>query len=151
MFKDIRILSAPEPAVTSAGKRKYRLERDYIGIVIIGNTILKIIVRKGFVYDGASIPWLAWTLLRLHPGGIMLLSSLWHDILYMTAGGRIKIKNATVIINREAYITREESDDILGALALYNDVKERKVRFIGWIFTTFGRPIEKKHWGRGDS
>lgn len=61
-------------------KEAYLLE-DYIIDTIIG----KITIKYGFIFDGASIPKFAWSLIGEHPfSGKLLPAAIVHDILYRT-------------------------------------------------------------------
>jgi len=59
-----------------------------INVVFDCGEWVRIIIPKGFAWDGASIPWWAYSIIRVTPGGSMLLPSLVHDALYRTAGLR---------------------------------------------------------------
>lgn len=87
-------------------------------------------VRKGFVYDFASVPRLFWRLLPPTGDGHNLygIAATWHDWLYVhrKIGGRS--------------ITRREADDIFLEIMKYLDVLPmvaatmyRAVRAFGWI------------------
>lgn len=47
---------------------------------------VELIVLKGFRYDGASVPRIAWTLSGLCPDGLLRAAALVHDILYLQNG-----------------------------------------------------------------
>ena len=49
---------------------------------------VKIVAPEGFVWDQASIPYTAISIIRVLPGGAMNLASLWHDGGYRTKGFR---------------------------------------------------------------
>lgn len=62
--------------------RSWRLEEDYILYMPwLKETLL---VPKGFIFDGASIPRLLWPI--LNPTGILFIGSLFHDFGYKYNG-----------------------------------------------------------------
>lgn len=66
------------------GKDQYKLVVEYTLSVTVEETPIEITVPKDFIYDGASIPSFAWTLIYtpFHPD--MMLPALIHDYLYKT-------------------------------------------------------------------
>jgi hypothetical protein len=46
----------------------------------------RIVVPKGFQYDGASVPRLVWTLSGILPDGLIRAAALFHDWLYQHKG-----------------------------------------------------------------
>ena len=110
--------------------------------------LCRITIPKGFQWDGASIPWFAWTVLRLHPGGKCLLFSLLHDYLYRTEGlkkhhGQLEIPLADV---RGKYIfTRWESDIMLRDIMTWqkNEFNPIQIRLCYRVTHRFG----KKYFG----
>ena len=45
-------------------------------------------VPAGYLYDGASVPRVFWSLIGLRPDGLIRAASLAHDALYRAAGGK---------------------------------------------------------------
>ena len=70
------------PDIRPIGPSLYRLEEDVSYLV----GCVPVFIRKGFVYDGASIPRPVWSLVGLYPGGVMEEPALLHDYLYIHGG-----------------------------------------------------------------
>jgi len=66
---------------------------------------LRITVRKDFVFDGASIPRIFWSLIGAPQAGKHAHASLLHDDLYVN---KILFRDG-----REVKISRKEADDIM--------------------------------------
>ena len=80
----------PQPSTTPISDRRYRLDKDFEYIYRKPSNILcRILIKEGFLFDGASIPRWAWSIIGLYPTSIMLAPSLIHDLL-LKEGGEIK-------------------------------------------------------------
>lgn len=79
---DIKILHFHQPINIPIRKNWFRLMQSnwYLKCLIDGKLFI-MRIDFGYEWDGASIRWWLWTLLRLHPGSIMLGHSLPHDPL----------------------------------------------------------------------
>ena len=74
-------LNLPSPHIEFISDREALLLDDYS----IDTSIGRITIKRGFVSDGASIPFMFWSLLQEQPfSGKLLPSALVHDILYRT-------------------------------------------------------------------
>jgi hypothetical protein len=100
-----------------------------------------------YVYDGASIPRIAWSILGLYPGGVMELCSLPHDIPYRAEGGKNKAGLMGCKIMNEngntIYITRKEVDLLFRELMLEVYISKRKANLCYGVV----RLIGGRHWG----
>ena len=54
-------------------------------------------VPQGFVWDGASVPRFAWSIIGLTPWGLTDGPSLAHDPLYRSMGGRKDFSGCTLL------------------------------------------------------
>jgi len=104
-------------------------------------------VPVGYVWDGASIPRVAWTAIGLTPGGLMDAPSLAHDTLYRAAGGkkpsgwhgcRLTNKNGNVV-----QVGRAEADWVLREMAEYAGVRRARSAVAYGVVRAFGA----LHWG----
>jgi hypothetical protein len=75
------------PVLLKNGDEGYQLEEDY-QYTWEGPDGCKrsINVPYGFIYDGASVPRIAWTLSGITPDGLLRPAALIHDFLYRYAG-----------------------------------------------------------------
>lgn len=72
-------------------------------------------VPCGYIYDGASVPRIAWTISGLRPDGEIRAASLVHDVLYRSKGGTkdlegCRLENAN---GNNVLVTRSEADWVL--------------------------------------
>ncbi len=84
------------PHVVPITEKLYRLQDDYIYEWEITRTDRKtgtkietrqrIVVPEGFVYDGASVPRLLWTVTGMTPDGLIRAAALLHDFIYRHKG-----------------------------------------------------------------
>lgn len=82
-------------------------------------------VKKGFVYDGASVPTIAWSFMP--PDGIQREGALIHDWCYVHQG---HLKN----IN----ITKDESDMLLHDYLILNGVSNFRAWIVYKAVSNFG-------------
>lgn len=64
----------------------YELCEDYIFIIYRNEVAHKIVIRKGFKYDGASVPKFFAGIVGFMPDGIHRPAALLHDYLYEHKG-----------------------------------------------------------------
>jgi hypothetical protein len=82
----IEIVLAQKPVTEAYNVKLARLMADWCLEFTRDGVLHRMIITKGFLFDGASIPRLAWTLLGLAPHGIMDLPALPHDAGYELRG-----------------------------------------------------------------
>ena len=63
--------------------REWELQGDYL-VSFLGARVAYVVIKKGFVYDGASIPRFAWRLIGAPMTGKYTRAALVHDWLYVT-------------------------------------------------------------------
>jgi hypothetical protein len=73
------------PVRSVEGKELYRLEAAYEYAWYAEGAGWKIRVQAGFIYDGASVPWVG-ALLGIYPDGLQRAAALVHDYLYRFRG-----------------------------------------------------------------
>jgi hypothetical protein len=89
-------------------------------------------IPAGFVWDGASVPRLLWTLSGIRPGGRMVGPSLVHDYLYR----RRRPTNCDY--------TRKDADQLFRYLMLKAGLSKMKARRAYWAVRLFGRSSWKR-------
>ena len=87
----------PQPQFTLIGKRHAKLISPYDA----GNFE----VPAGFEFDGATIPWFVWSLIRLSPFDTIVGPACGHDFLYVTCGRVLGWDG------RPLYYTEKQSDE----------------------------------------
>lgn len=83
-----------QPLITPINEKQYILEQDYTAkwTTKKGDTV-GVTIQAGFVYDGASVPRVFWSLVGIHPDGLMRAASLVHDYLYVYKGNPPMLKD----------------------------------------------------------
>lgn len=109
-----------QPKTRIVGRRKVLLVEDY--------TQAGITVPQGFVYDGASIPRLAWSLIGLSPFCEILGAATVHDWLYVNSG-RVD----------EGYYPKLEADRIFYDLMRQSGISLLQAKLAYWAVYVFGR------------
>ena len=101
-----------QPAVRPITKNIWELVEGYLLTYYYQGHYCELGVPVGFRYDGASIPRAAWTVLGLSPGGVCLLFSLIHDLLYRSAGLTKPLMQDGIapFVEGKHHFTRWESD-----------------------------------------
>jgi len=113
-----------QPITQIVGKRRAILLQPYHQAGIT--------VPEGFVYDGASIPSVFWSVIRLSPFGRILGAATIHDWLYANAG-RIE----------EGYYSKSKADIIFYNLMRESDISWIQCKLAHWAVSLFGRYKER--------
>jgi len=112
------------PAIRMVNDTHAMLLSDYCCCVEKYN--INVYIKKGFVFDGASIPRFAWRVVG-HPfQGMLLPSALVHDALYCSK------------------FPKDISDKILHELAVMNNIMPLKANIIHYSVKWFGGRAYKK-------
>lgn len=143
MHIDVRAASFRQPAITPISDNLYRLDGNYIYEWTIAGIRRRMIVTKGFVFDGASVPRLAWTISGIVPDGLHRAGVLMHDWLYRDRG---RIPPGTYLHYVEpdgwmpllAHWSRKDADRMLGRLMKEAGVSRRRRFAIYWGARLFG-------------
>lgn len=70
-------------------KQLYELRQDWVCYFLLNNKIYKLLIYKGFIYDGASIPWIVKPLIRVGKDGVHRSGTLFHDLVYMIEKNKV--------------------------------------------------------------
>jgi len=92
------------------GIRRWEVIEDFIFAPVTGP---KILIPRGFAFDGASIPRMFWWL--LNPTGILLIPGLIHDFAYRYEF--LFLVQSVCTIEKQP-VTRKEADDLFMGLCL---------------------------------
>jgi len=113
-----------QPLNLPISKNKYKLVEDY--------EYSGIVVPKGFIYDGASIPRWLWSLVGLRPDGLIRAAATVHDWIYEKGGD----------IGAHKAFTRAESDAIFRDLMEKAGISKIRCDLAHWAVRNFGG----SHW-----
>ena len=86
-----------QPITRTIGRRKWELMQDYTCYFHLRGQQYKLVIHKGFIYDGASIPRWLWSVLGKTPKGQHDSGTIFHDLVYMLYKARINGKLYAII------------------------------------------------------
>lgn len=133
------------------GGKEFLLLEDYYISVVYNGVLLTFLIKAGFVWDGASVPWIGRTILNLSRTGKLDKMSVLHDALYVAKGF---VRCSSLIIN--VYIdarfddegnfidgrcvnmdfTRVECEELMRLVMLQDYPEELSMRQINIIYRT---------------
>lgn len=93
-----------------------------------------ITAEKGFTWDGATIPRFTWSALGYYPGGLMMPSSLWHDLIYHAKGLIYNVETSQI-----EFISRKHCDQLFYKHMIHCGVRKRKAKYMYQVIRLFGR------------
>ena len=116
----------------------YILTEDWICQWEYKDKFRRLFVPKGYIYDGGSIPRIAWTLSGLTPDGEGRAAYTAHDVLYRAKGGKkpsewkgCKLVNEN---NNKVCCNKREADWVLREFMIFATVDKRKAyRAWRWV------------------
>lgn len=139
-----------QPLITPINEREYRLEEDYTFKWVNKDWLEGITIQAGFIYDGASVPRVFWSLVGIHPDGLMRAASLVHDYLYIHKGNPPKLKNGYGVFLETPFnvrhaanlsLSRKQVDDLFLRMLKASGLSWSKrnaaylgVRAGGWVY-----------------
>lgn len=123
------------------GDLAYRLEKEY-RYMWMTDAWRMIIVPKGLIYDGASVPRIAWTVSGILPDGLLRAGALIHDFLYMNRGS-LPPQNFKRLVNGQwetctEILTRKQCDDLFASVLREADYPAWKIEIAYWAIRAFG-------------
>jgi hypothetical protein len=134
-----------QPLIIPISRKKYKLVEQYEYVWMEDKEKYKLVIPKGFVCDGASVPRLIWTLSGLRPDGLIRAAALIHDFIYQKAGkapagNNFFIYTGFCSISISMCFGRHEADKLFlrlmkeaGMTWYRRTVAYRAVRCFGWL------------------
>ena len=71
----------------------------------------RLVLPKGFRYDGASVPRFLWSVIGLRPDGLIRAAALVHDFLYFY-GGKVPSGSYQILNDNDEWDNLESEEDI---------------------------------------
>lgn len=105
----------------------YELERGYRAYIVQNGKRYAFWLARGFQYDGASIPWFMWSVLKASPDGLWRAATLVHDYLYIN-NGEVTAEYIATGKKETLQLSRKQVDQIFLIDMLRAGVNERKAR-----------------------
>lgn len=107
-----------------------------------------IYVPRDFIYDGASVPWQAWTVTRMRPDGLWRPAVLIHDEIYRKGGIGVMLEIYNPKEKKWSYvdkaISRDRADLLMFRICREVHMPKRKRRLDYRMVSRFG----KRHFGK---
>lgn len=133
-----------QPSIIPINDKEYELEKEYAYEFVLNNATFRISVPKGFIYDGASVPRILWTLTGILPDGLIRAGALLHDYIYHHQGilpaWRLMIHTENGWQKSTLELTRPIADNIFLEAMIKAGVRSTKahvawagVRVGGWV------------------
>lgn len=123
------------------GDLAYRLEKEY-RYMWCDEAWRLIIVPKGLIYDGASVPRVAWTLSGILPDGLLRAGALVHDYLYMNRGSLPPQYFRKLVQGNwqdcTEIFSRRQCDRLFAQILKEADYPAWKITLAYWAIRTFG-------------
>jgi len=131
----VRVKCQPSVTPLIKGGRKYRLENK---VVYEFGHDQKIIIHRGYIFDGASVPkFLHWFIGPMSPR--VVASSLLHDAIY-TDPCLLKVASYVVGGRRQPRcFTKKEADNFFMAVNKANNMDSFRTKAAYWAVRLFGR------------
>jgi hypothetical protein len=142
------------PIKEKGDKWVYELMQDFIlHYVTPDGRHLRIKIKAGFIYDGASVPRWLWSLSGLHPDGPMRNASLVHDLIYVLKGLLDQSSDLVEVyehsgghFKRITYdFTRKECDKLFKRMLLQDGLKKSKAN-LAYVGVRLGGAFLWKPW-----
>ena len=101
-------------------------------------------VPRYYIYDGASVPRLIWSLVGLRPDGLIRAASLAHDALFRAEGGAQSWGGCALLSDGEtATASYTEANWVFWAAMRYAGMYKHRCAIAHRAISWFGR----RHWG----
>jgi len=152
VFKGCKIIEPKEqPKCQAIGGGLSILLEDMTYIFELDGARFKLFVPALFIFDGASIPRLTWSIIGLTPHGSMDGPALPHDFIYHFKGempiGSVFIKFSKGWVPVQEF-HRKDADKLLTALCKHFKAANRiQARLVWWAVRAFGWAA----WRRDDA
>ena len=137
-----------QPDIRPISDKLYILAQDYSYEYMVNQTKLRINAFKNYIYDGASVPRIVWTISGLTPDGLIRAAALIHDLLYDYKGilpkGQLQRFDKTTVesdqwVDIQYKFSRKEADKMFARIMREAGI-ERKYRRRAYLAVrTFGK------------
>lgn len=140
---EIKILGPKQqPAVRAISRRLSKTLEDVYYMFILPSGVYRVKIDKGYIFDGASIPRLLWSILGLEPHGVMDGPALFHDYVYQNQG-KIPSGHLQILVSGEwrdcsMEIPRSLADRLLRAFCDYFRVGREDQEWLVWLGVRIG-------------
>ena len=132
----------PQPITVPISDEFYQLTEDFEYVWKKEEVFYRIVIRKGYKFDGASVPRWLWSISGLHPSGLILAPAVIHDRLLEKAGDlgedyqkKVDGKWQTV----KAVWTKEQADKLFCRMLREAGVPKFRRRMAYYAVRLFGK------------
>ena len=137
------MLEFKQPLTVPIPDDKYELVYEWVyEWDIKGFPTQRIIIPKGYINDGASVPRIAWSITGIRPDGLNRAAALVHDWIYdhrgrLPFGSHVYYENGHWIPSAHQW-TRKEADKMFGRLMREAGVTPYRRKAAYWAVRLFG-------------
>ena len=136
-------MTLEQPLTIPISDKDYRLVADYrYECFADPHPVQQIHIKEGFVFDGASVPRICWTLTGIRPDGLLRAASLVHDFIYRHKGSVPEYSHqyghARGLVPANHYWTRQEADKLFCRMMREAGVSKFKRRLAYYSVRSFG-------------
>lgn len=136
MKPKIKIINFPLLESATIRRDWYKTTSEWRCSFKISDKLIIIHIDCGAQWDGASIHWLLWSWLGLHPGGLMLAPSLVHDGFCLTHRGN---KPDWFHVSGDLKITPHIRDYLFKECCKHVGVLKHRARIMWFMVTIYQR------------
>lgn len=138
-----------QPINIPISERGYRLVAPYCYDWEHQKNTYRLEVPAGFIYDGASVPRIVWTLSGLRPDGLIRAAATVHDFMYhhkgqLPSGSVRKLENPYSQIQVSLPWSRKNADKLFARMMREAGVSKYRRRLAYLAVRVFGRIWWKK-------
>ncbi len=141
-----------QPDLIPINGSQFFLSKMYIYRWQIEGKSWRIVVRKGFITDIASVPRFAWSLTGINPDGLQRAAAVIHDLLYQWRGlprppaGAIQFFDDASQEWRDSDVrwTRVQCDELFRQIMTEAGETPWRIRLLFWAVRGFALPA----WNR---
>lgn len=139
------IITISQPKHETISEKVQGTVADWLCKWVYNGLIRNLFISAPYLWDGASIMRLGWTLIGLTPFGVLDACSLPHDELYRSRGGRRMTAGCTLTNDNgnTVFVDRAEADWLFFYAMRRFKVKGIRDEVAYGIVRTFGR----QYWG----
>lgn len=131
-----------QPDARAINEKEFALFQDFPVRIVYGGFDMIITVPKGFVFDGATVPRILWTLSGLYPAGLIMAGSCIHDWLYKRRRRKVRVQVFNDILKvwekKHMIFTRKEADDIMRIVNTLSGMDSKDIERAYFAVRTFG-------------
>lgn len=139
----MKITNVPQPLTVPICRKNFQLVANFEYQWMEDGATFRIIIPKGFVSDGASVPRALWTLSGLSPDGLIRAAAWLHDFLYRYKGdvphGCYQVfRKSGTWVDVQTKFSKSKTDSLFLEVMLKSGIPKRQAYPAYWGVCSFG-------------